>query len=86
MVKWGRLTHGLKNEINVLVILSPDDIQQLDNVGVLSKFLQDTRANSHSEVCPGICSRRLFLSSSEQRIPQGVGDGQSVAGDRAELR
>lgn len=37
------LTHGFENQINVLVILSPDDIQELNDVRMPSKFLQDIR-------------------------------------------
>jgi len=34
------LTHGLKDEVDVLVILSLDNIKQLDDIWMFSKFLQ----------------------------------------------
>lgn len=43
MGSWEELTHGFENQINVLVILSPDDIQELNDVRMPSKFLQDIR-------------------------------------------
>lgn len=34
------LTHGLKDEVDVFVILSTDNIKQLDDIWMFSKFLQ----------------------------------------------
>lgn len=33
------LTHGLKDEVDVLVVLSSDNIKQLDDIRMFSKFL-----------------------------------------------
>lgn len=34
------LTHGLKDEVDVLVVLSSDNIKQLDDIWMFSKFLR----------------------------------------------
>lgn len=34
------LTHGLEDEVDVLVILCLDNIEQLDDIWMFSKFLQ----------------------------------------------
>lgn len=39
--KQKELTHGFENQVNILVVLSPDDIQELNDVWVFSKFLQE---------------------------------------------
>lgn len=35
-----RLTHGLEDEVDVPVVLRPDDVEQLDDIGMFSEFLQ----------------------------------------------
>lgn len=40
------LTHIFKNEVNVLIILCSDDIQEFDNVGVISKLLHKAKKDA----------------------------------------
>lgn len=38
---WSLLTHKLKDQVDVLVIICPDNIMQLDNIRVVTKFLKE---------------------------------------------
>lgn len=37
------LTHVLKHQVNIFIVLGSDDVEQLNDIGMIPKLLQDTK-------------------------------------------
>lgn len=73
------LTHGLKHQVNVPVVLCPDHVQEADDVGMVPKFLRrepgGAALRGKDLGFPPPCWEKLHLG----RLPAGPGCSPGAA-------